>query len=169
MTLAGKPELLGQLRISNFRRNIWRPAVADANLACLRIRGLRHTAVALWIAAGASPKEVAARAGHTSMSFVLDRYGHLLPEADTALQARLDGLFAGRRNTDGTRRLEREHGALRLVASGARSWESGEVRRQGLEPRTVALRARNKRAPDLRRKLADGLLPGQCLTWIVRC
>jgi hypothetical protein len=27
----------GQLRISNFRRNIWRPAVADANLAGLRI------------------------------------------------------------------------------------------------------------------------------------
>jgi hypothetical protein len=47
----------GQLRISNFRRNIWRPAVADANLAGLRIHDLRHTAVALWIAAGASNPE----------------------------------------------------------------------------------------------------------------
>ena len=93
----------GQLRISNFRRNIWRPAVAEANLTGLRIHDLRHTAVALWIAAGASPKEVAARAGHTSVSFVLDRYGHLFPEADTALRARLDSLFRGatehRRNT----------------------------------------------------------------------
>jgi integrase len=93
----------GQLRISNFRRNIWRPAVADANLTGLRIHDLRHTAVALWIAAGASPKEVAARAGHTSVSFVLDRYGHLFPEADTALRARLDSLFRAatehRRNT----------------------------------------------------------------------
>jgi hypothetical protein len=93
----------GQLRISNFRRNLWRPAVADANLEGLRIHDLRHTAVALWIAAGASPKEVAARAGHTSVSFVLDRYGHLFPEADTALRARLDGLFRAatehRRNT----------------------------------------------------------------------
>jgi hypothetical protein len=44
MTLAGKPELLGQLRISYFRRNIWRPAVADANLTGLRIHDLRHTA-----------------------------------------------------------------------------------------------------------------------------
>jgi integrase len=111
MTLAGKPELLGQLRISNFRRNIWRPAVADANLACLRIRGFRHTAVALWIAARASPKEVAARAGHTSMSFVLDRYGHLFPEADTALQARLDGLFRG----------ATEHRRLRSSATRDRS------------------------------------------------
>jgi integrase len=45
----------------------------------LRIHDLRHTAVALRIAAGASPKEVAVRAGHTSTSFVLDRYGHLFP------------------------------------------------------------------------------------------
>jgi integrase len=93
----------GQLRISNFRRNIWRPAVADANLGGPAHPRPRHTAVALWIAAGASPKEVAARAGHTSVSFVLDRYGHLFPEADTALRARLDTLFRGatehRRNT----------------------------------------------------------------------
>jgi hypothetical protein len=37
------------------------------------------------------------------------------------------------------------------------------------EHRTVALRARNKRAPDLRRKLATGLLPEQSRTRIVRC
>jgi transposase InsO family protein len=42
--------------------------------------------VALWIAAGANPKEVSARAGHSSVSFTLDRYGHLYPEADTALR-----------------------------------------------------------------------------------
>jgi len=51
----------------------------------------------LWIAVGAGPKEVAARAGHTSVSFTLDRYGHLYPEADTALRDRLDALYvAGR-------------------------------------------------------------------------
>jgi hypothetical protein len=46
---------------------------AAINLAGLRIHDLRHTAVALWIAAGASPKEVAARAGRTSVSFVLEQ------------------------------------------------------------------------------------------------
>jgi hypothetical protein len=81
------------LRVSNFRRNVWLPAVRAANLDGLRIHDLRHTAVAQWIAAGASPKEVAQRAGHTSVSFVLDRYGHLFPEADTALRARPDDLF----------------------------------------------------------------------------
>jgi integrase len=56
----------------------------------VRIHDLRHTAVALWIAAGAGPKEVATRAGHTSVSVTLDRYGHLYPEADRALRDRLD-------------------------------------------------------------------------------
>jgi len=93
------------LRVSNFRQKIWRPAAVSANLDGLRIHDLRHTAVALWIAAGASPKEVAQRAGHSSVSFVLDRYGHLFPEADTALRTRLDDLFRAatehRRNTAG--------------------------------------------------------------------
>jgi hypothetical protein len=62
-----------------FRARIWRPATRNAGLDGLRIHDLRHTAVALWIAAGANPKEVAARAGHTSVSFTLDRYGHCTP------------------------------------------------------------------------------------------
>jgi hypothetical protein len=49
---------------------------------------------ALWIAAGANPKEVAARAGYTSVSFTLDRYGHLYPDADQALRDRLHALHA---------------------------------------------------------------------------
>ena len=36
------------------------------------------------------PQEVAALAGHSSVSFTLDRYRHLYPEADTALRDRLD-------------------------------------------------------------------------------
>jgi hypothetical protein len=51
------------------------------------------TQPSLWIAAGAGPREVATRAGHTSVSFTLDRYGHLYPEADTALRDRLDALY----------------------------------------------------------------------------
>jgi integrase len=83
-------------------------AARRAGLDRLRIHDLRHTAVALWIAAGASPKEVAVRAGHTSTSFVLDRYGHLFPESDAALRDRLDELFVPatehRRNTTVQRR-----------------------------------------------------------------
>ena len=84
----------GTLRIVAFRNRIWRPATDAAGLAGLRIHDLRHTAVALWIAAGASPKEVAARAGHTSVSFTLDRYGHLYPESDAMLRDRLEAMHA---------------------------------------------------------------------------
>ena len=48
----------------------------------------------MWIAAGANPKEVAARAGHTSVSFTLDRYGHLYPESDAILRDRLDAIYS---------------------------------------------------------------------------
>jgi integrase len=47
-----------------FRARVWRLAVLAAGLDGLRIHDLRHTAVALWIAAGAN-KEVSARAGHS--------------------------------------------------------------------------------------------------------
>ena len=44
---------------------------------------------------------VAARAGHTSVSFTLDRYGHLYPESDTAVRDRLDAIYtAGQRDQD---------------------------------------------------------------------
>jgi integrase len=91
----------GPLRVPAFRHRVWRPATRAAGLEGLRIHDLRHTAVALWIAAGANPKEVSARAGHSLVSFTLDRYGHLYPEADAALRDRLDdlhrsGLTAGK-------------------------------------------------------------------------
>lgn len=73
-----------------FRRRFWNPAVTAADLTPLRVHDLRHTAVALWIAAGANPKQIAVRAGHTSVSVVLDRYGHLFPEQDEALVSALE-------------------------------------------------------------------------------
>ena len=79
------------VRPSHFRRRFWNPAVEAAGLAPLRIHDLRHTAVTLWIAAGANPKQIAVRAGHTSVSVVLDRYGHLFPDNDDALVAALEG------------------------------------------------------------------------------
>ena len=101
MATPGAPEELvfagpqgGALRVTLFRRRFWLPATRAAGLGGLRIHDLRHTAVALWIAAGANPKEVAARAGHASVSFTLDRYGHLYPEADLTLRERLDAIWS---------------------------------------------------------------------------
>jgi integrase len=78
------------IRPALFRRRFWEPAVQRAGVAPLRIHDLRHTAVSLWIAEGAHPRQVAALAGHTSVSVVLDRYGHLYPADDDTLIARLE-------------------------------------------------------------------------------
>jgi len=83
----------GPLRAAGWRTRYWRPAVKAAGLEPLRPHDLRHTAVALWIAQGAHPKQIAARAGHTSVSFTLDRYGHLFEDADDDLMERLDAAF----------------------------------------------------------------------------
>jgi len=46
-----------------------------ADLQGLHIHDLRHTVVALWIAAGATPRR-SPYGGHTSVNLTLDRYGH---------------------------------------------------------------------------------------------
>jgi integrase len=78
------------IRATLFRRRFWTPAVDAAGLSPLRIHDLRHTAVSLWIADGAHPKQIAVMAGHTSVSVVLDRYGHLYPQQDEELMDRLE-------------------------------------------------------------------------------
>ena len=85
------------LRRSAFRRYWWQPAVARAGPEGLRFHDLRHTFVALWVAAGANVKEVSVRAGHSSVAFTLDRYGHLYEDQSDALAERLDDLLATER------------------------------------------------------------------------
>jgi integrase len=82
-------------RLSNWRHRVWEPAVMKAGLEHLRPHDLRHTAVALWIAAGASPREIASRAGHSSVVTVLDRYGHLLPGSEDKVNDALDAMASG--------------------------------------------------------------------------
>jgi integrase len=87
------------MRASLFRRRIWQPATERAGVPGLRIHDLRHTAVAFWIAAGASPKEVAGRAGHSSVVTVFDRYGHLLPGHEDQVTDALDAMAEMARST----------------------------------------------------------------------
>jgi integrase len=80
------------LRAQEWRRLIWRPAVFAAGLGPLRVHDLKHTGVALLAAAGVDPGEIARRAGHASVAFTYDRYGHLLPEVDKQAGAKLEAL-----------------------------------------------------------------------------
>jgi integrase len=92
----------GPVQLSVWRPRFWAPAVEKAGLVHLRPHDLRHTAVALWIAADANPKEVAARTGHSSVSFALDRYGHLFSGSEQKLKDGLDALADGARATTTT-------------------------------------------------------------------
>jgi len=51
-----------------------------------------HTGVALLAAASVDPSEISRRAGHSSVAFTYDRYGHLFPEADRTAADKLDRL-----------------------------------------------------------------------------
>jgi integrase len=58
---AGRP-----LRDGNFRRRVWRPALAVAGLSGTHFHDLRHTGNTLTAAAGASLRELMDRMGHSS-------------------------------------------------------------------------------------------------------
>jgi integrase len=60
----------------------------------LRFHDLRHTAASLLIAAGAHPKAIQERLGHSTIQITMDRYGHLLPSTDLALTEALDATHA---------------------------------------------------------------------------
>jgi integrase len=80
----------GLLRLENFRKRVWLPAVAQAGLAPLRVHDLRHTCASLAIAAGADVKVLQRMLGHASAALTLDRYGHLLPGQAESVACRLD-------------------------------------------------------------------------------
>lgn len=77
-----------------FYRSYWQPCVQSVGLDGLRFHDLRHTFVALWVSLGRNAKEVSRAAGHSSVAFTLDRYGHLYEQDDDGLADRLDALLA---------------------------------------------------------------------------
>jgi integrase len=94
------------LHRGTFWPSVWKPTVKKAGLDGLRIHDLLHTFVSLMIAAGANPKEVSTWAGHSSVSFTLDRYGHLYDEHGDDVADRLDVLLSqGRRPSTDVRTL----------------------------------------------------------------
>lgn len=85
----------GPLRSSNFRRDVWTVACAEAGMPeGLLVHDLRDTAASLAISAGASIKAVQRMLGHASASMTLDVYASLFEEDLEDLADRLDAKFA---------------------------------------------------------------------------
>jgi integrase len=71
----------GPLRLTNFRRRVWVPALRAAKLSeRVRIHDLRHKCASLLIAQGEHPKAIQEQLGHSSIQVTIDRYGHLFPD-----------------------------------------------------------------------------------------
>lgn len=84
----GQPVLRGW-----FHRRYYLPATERAGLTGLRFHDLRHTFVAMWVSLGRNPKEVSKAAGHNSVAFTLDRYGHLYDTDHDGLADELDAML----------------------------------------------------------------------------
>jgi integrase len=88
----------GPVRYRNFYRRHFRPAVIAAGLPDrLRFHDRRHTAAAPMIDRGASPKQIQAILGHSTIRVTFDRYGHLFEGHADSLMDALDGLHADAR------------------------------------------------------------------------
>jgi integrase len=75
---------------------VLRPAVTRANLHDITFLGLRHSFVAIMVAAGCNVREVSEWAGHNSVAFTLTRYGGLFEDGADAAVDRLDALLQGK-------------------------------------------------------------------------
>jgi integrase len=69
----------GYLRISNLRKNSFKPILARAGLPDIRLYDLRHTCATLLLLADTPAKVVSERLGHSSVTLTLDTYSHVLP------------------------------------------------------------------------------------------
>lgn len=80
-------------RSSNFRRRVWLPAIEglDGRVPLgLTPHHLRHTCASLLIRSGAHAKAIQAQLGHSSITVIMDIYGHLFEDDMDELAQRLD-------------------------------------------------------------------------------
>ena len=83
----------GPLFRSTFSRDVWQPAARKAELSGVTFHTLRHSFVAILVAAGCNVPEVSEWAGHNSVAFTLTRYGGLFEDDTDAAVDRLDTLL----------------------------------------------------------------------------
>jgi integrase len=79
------------LRRTNWRRRYWLPACREAGISpSPRFHDLRHFAASVAILAGAHPRAIQSRLGHSSITVTLGVYGKLFPTLDVELAEALD-------------------------------------------------------------------------------
>lgn len=99
----------GPLRRSTFRTRVFDPAARRAGIDDVTFHGLRHTAVALMIEAGAHIEAIKQRLGHSSIRVTSDVYGSLLPTVDESVTDALDARFTRLQPSGGQSARSRRH------------------------------------------------------------
>ncbi len=75
--------------------NRFKEIAVAANLPAIRLHDLRHSYAVASLSAGIHPKVVSERLGHSTVSFTLDVYSHVLPAMDEEAASRVAGLILG--------------------------------------------------------------------------
>jgi hypothetical protein len=78
------------LRLPNWRRAVWDPAIRAAGFFDLTPHDLRHTAASRAVASGANVESVQRMLGHASATMTLDVYSGLFDDDLSALAERMD-------------------------------------------------------------------------------
>ena len=63
---------------------LFRDAIRISGVTSISLHGMRHTHVTHWLRDNVNIKVVSARAGHSSVAFTLDTYGHLIEGIEAA-------------------------------------------------------------------------------------
>ncbi|HEV3089980.1 MAG TPA: tyrosine-type recombinase/integrase [Candidatus Cybelea sp.] len=87
----GRPLLKDQ-----FSRKEWEQIRKAAGLPGINFHRLRHTAASLLLIEGVHPKVVSEMLGHSSISFTLETYSHLLPTMQAGAADAFDRVFGPR-------------------------------------------------------------------------
>lgn len=84
----------GPIDVGNLGTRHFKPLLERAGLPTThRLYDCRHTWVTLLLAGGVNPKTVSEWAGHSSVAFTLDQYGHLIPSMETEATERINAMF----------------------------------------------------------------------------
>jgi integrase len=80
----------GSPRVPSTLTLAFRRLIRSIGLQGVRLHDLRHTMASLYLQQGVSPKTVAERLGHASVTITLDLYSHCLPGVQEAAAAQFD-------------------------------------------------------------------------------
>jgi integrase len=82
----------GSLDDHNLRHRVWEPLLTVAGFRHRRLHDLRHSFASLLLQDGAELLYVSEQLGHSTASFTLERYAHLLPRNRRGYVNRVDDM-----------------------------------------------------------------------------